>query len=198
MRETIAEWLFQAWCQDLEGAFHAGRIPNEAMMLAELYRTLQALGEPEYEVWLRPELCFPPSEGPVFDQLERYQWRQTLEGRTPGLLITRADEVVGVVELRFHPQEFVDFRPDVRLLAALHRMAGKDRLLLGLGSQKEAYTLHGAPLLAYGLITRRSSLAFQARSLQEVVPDRDFPRPLLHLIGAIDPPQDQFAVRWLS
>lgn len=198
MKDALAHRLYEVWSQDLQEAFLNGRIINETMLVAEMYRAIKDPGMDGLEAWVCPELMFPRQPGPIFDQLNLYHLRHYLEGKHPELLITDGEEVVAVLVLRFDPFEFVNFRPDIRLLSNLFQLAGQDALLLGLGDAQKEYPIADNLLLAYGLITRRSSLGFQVRSLEEVVPVEEFPRPLLQLKGEIDPPHNQFHVKWLN
>jgi hypothetical protein len=196
MNLSPPEGLIEAWQAMIKPAFQMGYLINDVTLLSELKYFL-AEPMPWAHFWLKPRLAFPPTEGPIFDQLQRYQVRQNLKDQAVSLLITEREVVVAAVEVQFLPQDYVDYRPSMRRLSGLDQLRGEEDIYLGWGAERQTYQLGSQMLLAYAAITRKSSLALQARSLRQALGTEAFPAPLLHLIGAVDGDESTFTAQWI-
>jgi hypothetical protein len=197
----LRERLAYLWQSEIATAYQTGRFVNQLTLLAELYRLLQGSGYPPVEVWLQPDLHFPPTKGVIFDQLDTFQVQQWLTHQQPSLLISSEDQIVAAVELNYTPDDFVDHRPSLRRLIALARLAGRSSLNLRLDPQR------GRPdsqleasftpdlLCVYAVIAKKDALALQLRNLQESYPREEFPAQFMHLTGAVRSQGAVFAAR---
>jgi hypothetical protein len=201
LMNDLRERLAYLWQTEIATAYQTGRFANQLTLLAELYRLIQGSGYPPVEVWLQPDLHFPPPKGVIFDQLDTFQVQQWLTHQQPSLLITCEEQVVGAVELNYAPDDFIDHRPSLRRLIALARLAGRSSLHLRLDPQRgrpdsdlEA-TLAPDLLCVYAVIAKKDALALRRRNLHESYPREEFPPNFLHLIGAIRSQGAFFAVQ---
>jgi len=113
--EKLKKVFTSIWIDEIKDRFDNGFIIYERQLQAELYRRLkEKLKESDnYEVWVEPVLynIFPP--GHIIK---------------PDIIITKADLIVGIVEIKFKPWEEVNLKYDFNKLMEINRKLKKIKL----------------------------------------------------------------------
>lgn len=193
VHDELKKALIYMWQEPIFDAYQAGLISNERMLEAELYRALQGQGYPPWKVWLAPNLHFAPHQGILFDHIGQYQHKQWLTHQQPAMLITQAEEVVGVVEISFSPDGYVDSRRKLRRMMSLYQLGGEAKIALqihphnGHVDTDAFYLISDSLLCAFAVITKKGSFGLQTQTLLKEFHDLTFQAHFLHLTGSVRP-----------
>ena len=186
MQSLLQQWLPHIWMYNIGPAFEEGLLYNEASLQMEFLRLVkESANLPSLHSWIMPSYRFPQNEGPLFDHLDIFQTRRQLTGSFPGLVLTYENQILAAGILRFIPQGYLDYHPDIKLLSSLYLLRGKDSWLLGYQDRTHEYLISPDLVFFYGVITRSSALALQLSKLRREVMPQDFPLPFLHLKGSV-------------
>ncbi|MEM9985784.1 MAG: hypothetical protein AAF804_11905, partial [Bacteroidota bacterium] len=194
MQSLLQQWLPHIWMYSMGPAFGEGLLYNEASLQMDFLREVRESADlSSLHAWVRPAFHFPQNEGPLFDHLDVFKTRRQLTGNFPGLVMTHEDQVVAAGILRFIPQGYLDYHPDIKFLSSLYRLRGKDSWLLGYQDRSQDYLISPDLVFFYGVVTRSSALALQLSALRKEVMPQDFPAPFLHLKGSVRTHRSDFS-----
>ena len=193
MREELTRTLVYIWQDLIARAYRAGEICNERMLEGELYRHLQGQGYPPWQLWLSPNLHFAPHQGVLLDHIGQYQHKQWLTHQQPAILITQEEEVIGVIEISFSPDGYVDSRRKIRRMMSLHQLGGEAEVALqllphsGHLNTEAFFGISDKLLCIFAVITKRGSFGLQTQTLLKEFHDLTFQAHFLHLTASIRP-----------
>lgn len=158
----IADAFKAVWVQ-VQTIYYQGRIISERHMQAEIYRLLRANPEfdREYQIWVEPKIEF---KQPNIDSY--------LKGTIPDMVITRDEEIVAVVELKYTPLGFLPFEKDVTNLMLFNKLRGNGNYKIALRvnhltgdyDANHGFSISKDLLLVYCAMARKDSHAFEKAS----------------------------------
>jgi len=99
--------LEEIWTTDIKTFFEAGKMCSERALQSELYSLLKSI--PGYEIWVEPKLS-------IKDDF--------LNGKVPDVIITRDNEVIGIIELKYNLFQGIDCAEDIKKLIRFSELQG--------------------------------------------------------------------------
>lgn len=100
--------LIKIWKEEIPVRFAKGLITYERQLQSELYNKLKQLLADDYEVWVEPVI---------------YLAEYDLNKVKPDVFITKGDEIVAIIELKFKPWEYPEFHPDIDKLLRFDKIS---------------------------------------------------------------------------
>jgi hypothetical protein len=114
--EKIRKKLIQIWDNEIRDALGRGEVVLEQQLKAEMYHQLR-LKFPKYKIWTTPTLY-----------LKKYD----LDRIKPDLVISNDKEILAIIQLKFKPWEFLDYKEDLRILTRLDKVGKSKKIKLGM------------------------------------------------------------------
>ncbi|MDJ1505247.1 hypothetical protein [Xanthocytophaga agilis] len=175
--EIVQNTLIAIWQKDIQSRFKNGLVTYERQVQGEFYRQLKNSLPEEYEVWIEPVIDLP-----LFNLLKI----------KPDIFITHQDKIVGIMEIKFKPWEYVDYHQDLYKLTCLKDVTFKNQsFTLGykpkssrwktqvLSTDNVTYQLADDYLSIYVVFARPDADALTLPAKKEI------PTPFLYLYGYI-------------
>ncbi len=114
--EEIKKKVTRIWENEIRDALERGEVIIEKQLHAEMYHQLR-LKFPKYKIWTAPTLY-----------LKKYD----LDRIKPDLVITNDQEILAVIQMKFRPWEFLDYKEDLRILTGLDKVGKAKKIKLGM------------------------------------------------------------------
>lgn len=100
--KDIKKQLISIWENEIREGLEQGDINLTSQLQAEFYHQLR-LKMPKLKIWVEPIMY-----------LKKYD----LDKVKPSLVLTKGTEIVAIIEMKFKPWSFVDYKEELRKLAA--------------------------------------------------------------------------------
>lgn len=109
--------LTKIWMEDIPKRFSKGLLTYERQLQAEFYYNLKQFLPNDYEVWIEPVI---------------YLVEYELNKVKPDIFVTKGDEIVAIIELKFKPWEYPEFHSDIAKLLRFDQIS-KEKLSFSFG-----------------------------------------------------------------
>jgi len=113
--ENLKKTLISIWQNDIKEKFEDGKLVYERQLQAEIYHLLENnlnKNGKDYDIWVEPVI---------------YLDGTGIHKTKPDLVITRGEDIIGVVELKFKPWEEVDYKGDLDKLIEFKKISTTDK-----------------------------------------------------------------------
>lgn len=111
--ENLKKTLISIWQNDIKEKFEDGKLVYERQFQAEIYHLLENnlnKNGKDYDIWVEPVI---------------YLDGTGIHKTKPDLVITKAQDIIGVIELKFKPWEYPHFKGDIDKLMAFRKAANE-------------------------------------------------------------------------
>lgn len=177
--QKLQDTLINIWTQKLTDKFKSGFLVYERQLQAELYYQLKLHLNETYNIWIEPVVYLP---------------QYGLNKVKPDICISKDDQLIAVIELKFKPWEDAAFYDDIEKLLNFDKAANaNEEVTLGYipisadwnmqqGGERVSYKINSNLLTSF--------VAFSKPNTNAVEPLSKVPQNFLHLYGFIDNYQD--------
>lgn len=146
--EILKDALINGW-QQVEKVYRTGKICSERHLQAELFLALSNHQDfkNEYDIFIESNI----------------QIKGFTSNKTPDVVITRRNEIIAFIELKYVPHDYIKYKGDIEKLEKIHQSIVETKLLIDPKSGKytnDIFTSSKNTILAYGLFTRHDSAVF--------------------------------------
>ena len=114
--EEITKKITRIWENEIREGLERGEVIIEKQLYAEMYHQLR-LKFPKFKIWTAPTLY-----------LKKYD----LDRIKPDLIITNEKEILAVIQMKFKPWEYLDYKEDLRILTGLDKVGKAKKIKLGM------------------------------------------------------------------
>ena len=114
--EEIKKKITRIWENEIRDALERGEVVIEKQLKAEMYHQLR-LKFPKYKIWTAPTLY-----------LKKYD----LDRIKPDLIITNDKMILAVIQLKFKPWEYLEYKEDLKILTGLDKVGKSKKIKLGM------------------------------------------------------------------
>lgn len=108
--DKLSKELVFIWKNDIKTKFKQGKLVYERQLQADLYHLLKCRLPDNYGIWVEPVIYM---EGSILDKSK------------PDLIITKDQDIIGIIELKFKPWEHTQYKGDIKKLMAFQDAALK-------------------------------------------------------------------------
>lgn len=113
--EKIRKNLIQIWDNEIREALGRGEVVLEQQLKAEMYHQLR-LKFPKLKIWIAPTFYF-----------KKYD----LDRIKPDIVISDEKQILAIIQLKFKPWEFLDYKEDLRILTGMDKVGKSKKIKLG-------------------------------------------------------------------
>ncbi len=113
--ENLKQSMISTWKNEIKKKFVDGKLVYERQLQADLYHLLKRQLENGYEIWVEPVIYMDQAKPPNKDSV--------LHMSKPDLIITKGEEIIAVIELKFKPWEEVDYKGDLDKLIEFKKIS---------------------------------------------------------------------------
>ncbi len=114
--EEIKKIIIRIWENEIRDALERGEVIIEKQFHAEMYHQLRSKF-PKLKIWTAPTLY-----------LKKYD----LDRIKPDLIISNDKEILAVIQMKFKPWEFLDYKDDLSMLTRLDKVGKSKKIKLGM------------------------------------------------------------------
>jgi hypothetical protein len=159
--EEIINLLKSNWGVQIKAEYDKGNVCSErhlqAMLFGLLYTTFK---DSDYVVWVEPTL-----DG---------EKGAPLKGLIPDLIITKENNIIAVIELKYVPHGFAKFKRDIEKLVEMDCEAGLSVPLKvipssGLWEKDNMFTFSKSTLYVFGVISKKGAEALSLEYIEKPI-----------------------------
>ncbi|MDK2977955.1 MAG: hypothetical protein PWP52_669 [Bacteroidales bacterium] len=176
MEKELMQILEDIWTNQISKTYNQGLLCSERQLQAEFYHHLKAEKYNDYTVWLEPVLEI--RENPL------------LHHKKPDIMISKDNEIVGVIELKYNLEKGINVTNDFEKLKAFSTLNGDTKIPLytditnGNWDNDKNFSFSKDLILIFAVIAWEDVEALNTKALNEKKSFKH--KNMYHLIGSVN------------